>query len=163
MYSKIVVLGYNNTIWGFLVTRLILSISRHSGVNFVHLARLSFLPKLPCSHHDHFCCSQFQPFPHVLCFVCLDKVSNMRLVTRKPVFGVCDHARLKPACSATETSQGPDILAKAIRGIILSRQWTTNVLISLRGCARKLICAFVVRICKKSRFCHDGAHIMVWF
>ena len=28
----------------------------------------------------------------------------MRLVTRKPVFGVCDHVRLKPASSATETS-----------------------------------------------------------
>ena len=27
----------------------------------------------------------------------------MRLVARKPVFGVCDQGRLKPACSATET------------------------------------------------------------
>ena len=29
---------------------------------------------------------------------------HMSLVTRKPVFGVCDQVRLKPACSATETS-----------------------------------------------------------
>ena len=29
---------------------------------------------------------------------------NMSLFTRKPVFGVCDHVRLKPACSADETS-----------------------------------------------------------
>ena len=28
----------------------------------------------------------------------------MSLVTRKPVFGVCDQVRLKPACSADETS-----------------------------------------------------------
>ena len=28
----------------------------------------------------------------------------MSLVTRKPVFGVCDQGRLKPACSGTETS-----------------------------------------------------------
>ena len=28
----------------------------------------------------------------------------MSLVTRKPVFGVSDKGRLKPACSATETS-----------------------------------------------------------
>ena len=28
----------------------------------------------------------------------------MSLVTRKPVFGVCDQGRLKPACTATETN-----------------------------------------------------------
>ena len=31
-------------------------------------------------------------------------------VTRKPVFGVCNQVRLKPACSATGTSQGLEIL-----------------------------------------------------
>ena len=30
--------------------------------------------------------------------------SLMRLVTRKPVFGVCNQSKLKPACSASETS-----------------------------------------------------------
>ena len=29
--------------------------------------------------------------------------NNMSLVTRKPVFGVSDQLKLKPACSATET------------------------------------------------------------
>ena len=41
---------------------------------------------------------------------------------RKPVFGDSDQLRLKPACSADETSQGLEILAIASRGIILSRQ-----------------------------------------
>ena len=31
-------------------------------------------------------------------------INNMSLVTRKPVFGVCDQVRLKPACSASEAS-----------------------------------------------------------
>ena len=43
-------------------------------------------------------------------------------VTRKPVFRVFDQLRLKPACSATETSLGLEISAIASRGIILSRQ-----------------------------------------
>ena len=54
----------------------------------------------------------------------------MTLVTRKPVFGVCDQIRLKPACSAIETSKGLES-----RGIILSRRQTTKALIRLRGCA----------------------------
>ena len=33
-----------------------------------------------------------------------DSDYNLSLVTRKPVFGVCDKVRLKPACSATVTS-----------------------------------------------------------
>ena len=55
-------------------------------------------------------------------------------VTRKPVFGVCDQLRLKPACSADETGLGLEILAIASRGIILLRQQTTKVLIRLRLC-----------------------------
>ena len=35
----------------------------------------------------------------------------MSHVMRKPVFGVCDQLRLKPACSADETSLGLEILA----------------------------------------------------
>ena len=31
-------------------------------------------------------------------------LDEMSLVTRKPVFGVCDQVRLKPACSATEAT-----------------------------------------------------------
>ena len=30
--------------------------------------------------------------------------SKLSLITRKPVFGVCDQGRLKPACAATEVS-----------------------------------------------------------
>ena len=30
--------------------------------------------------------------------------NDFSFVTRKPVFGVCDHVRLKPACATTETS-----------------------------------------------------------
>ena len=35
---------------------------------------------------------------------CIKIWIHLSLVTRKPVFGVCDQLRLKPACSATETS-----------------------------------------------------------
>ena len=58
--------------------------------------------------------------------------SSMNLVTRKPVFGVCDHVRLKPACAATETSKRLEISAIASRGTILSRQRTTKALFRLR-------------------------------
>ena len=59
----------------------------------------------------------------------------MSLVTRNPVFGVCDQGRLKPACAATEARQRFEISDIETRGIILSRQWTTKALIRLRGCA----------------------------
>ena len=68
-----------------------------------------------CKHYI-----QFQ-FRYHVCFKA-GCVNDMSLVTRKPVFGVCDQARLKPACSATEASLGPKILDLASTGIILSRQ-----------------------------------------
>ena len=37
----------------------------------------------------------------------------LSLVTRKPVFGVCDQLRLKPACSTDETSYGLEVSAIA--------------------------------------------------
>ena len=40
-----------------------------------------------------------------------DKELHMSLVTRKPVFGVRDQLRLKPACWAGETSKGIEISA----------------------------------------------------
>ena len=46
--------------------------------------------------------------------------TNMSLVTRKPVFGVCDQGRLKPACAATEARQTLEISDIETRGIILS-------------------------------------------
>ena len=67
-----------------------------------------------------------QPTLHVFFFseTALDKKSRdllysqyyMSHVMRKPVFGVCDQVRLKPACAAI-------------------KQWITKVLIRLRGCA----------------------------
>ena len=72
----------------------------------------------------------------------------MSLVMRKPVSGVCDQVRLKPACSDTETSQSFEILDTETRGIILSQQQIKKVLIRLR----RLICTFVVSIRHKQVF-----------
>ena len=58
-------------------------------------------------------------------------------VTRKPVFTGLDQVavRLKLTCSATEASWSLESLHLASIGIILSRRWTTKVLIRLKGCA----------------------------
>ena len=82
----------------------------------------------------------------------------MSLVTKKPVFGVCDQLRFKPACSATETSQGLEILDIASIDIVLSKQQTTKALIRLCGCAgwsAPLLFAY-----SKNRFSHDVAHMI---
>ena len=89
----------------------------------------------------------------------------MSLVMRKPVFGVFDQVRPKPDCSSTETNWSLEILDIEIRGIILSRKWTIETLIRLRGCAgwsAHLLFAYGI-----NRFSHDMAHIisvylMVW-
>ena len=57
----------------------------------------------------------------------------MSLVTRKPIFVVCDQVRHKPACAAKEARLRLVILDIETRGIILSRQRKTKALISLRG------------------------------
>ena len=69
-------------------------------------------------------------------------VSHMSLVTRKPVFGACDQSRLKLACSASEASQRLEILDVAIKGIILSKQRTTKLLIRLRDWSAPLLFAY---------------------
>ena len=46
-----------------------------------------------------------------------------------------DQVRLKPACSATGTSQGLAIMDIASIDIMLCKQGTTKALIRLRGCA----------------------------
>ena len=43
------------------------------------------------------------------CWFCHLAAHNVTHVTTKPVLGVCDQFRLKPACSATETSFGLEI------------------------------------------------------
>ena len=50
------------------------------------------------------------------------KYVRMSHITRKPIFRVCDQVRLKPACSATETSLRYENLDLASIHIILSRQ-----------------------------------------
>ena len=87
-----------------------------------------------------------------------DACLYMSLITRKPVFGVCDHDSLKPACSAIETSYGLEILVIASWCIVLSRQRTTKALIRQRGCAgwsAPLLLAYGI-----NRFSHDAAHII---
>ena len=82
----------------------------------------------------------------------------MSLVTRKPVFGVFDQVRHKPACSATETSQSLEIANVETRDIILSSQRTTKALIRLRGCtgwSAPLLFAYGI-----SRFSHDVAQFL---
>ena len=76
---------------------------------------------------------------------------HLSLVTRKPVFGVCDKGRLKPACTATENSWSLEISAIASIGITLSRQRTIKALIRLRGSA-PLLFAY-----GKNRFSHNVA------
>ena len=94
---------------------------------------------------------------------------SMSLVTRKLVFEVSDLVRHKPACTATEASKRLESSDKTTRGIILSRQRTTKVLIRLRGCAgwsAPLLFAYVL-----NRFSHDVTPIktnlvysyLVWF
>ena len=65
-------------------------------------------------------------------------------------FEVCNQVRLKPACSATETSLILEILAIASIGIMLhlSRQRIAKALFRL--C--RLICTFVVCIWDKQVF-----------
>ena len=80
----------------------------------------------------------------------------MSLVTRKPVFGVCDQVRLKLDYSADETSYGLEISAIASSCILLSTQRTTKALIRLRGCAGRS--ASLLFAYGKGRFCNDVGH-----
>ena len=111
---------------------VVCSLTRH----FCQIWTLSFLRIVKCNHYLH----------------------KWSLVTRKPVFGVCAQLRLKPACSADETSYGLEISAIASRGIILSRQRTTKVLIRLRGCAGWPVALLFAY--NKSRFSHDAAQLI---
>ena len=74
-------------------------------------------------------------FARGLLRVVILSLKKLNLVTRKPVFGFSDQVRLKPVCSATETSYRLEILDIATGCIILSKQRTTKALISMRGCA----------------------------
>ena len=79
---------------------------------------------------------------------------HMSHVTRKPVFGVSDQVRLKPAAQLQKLARVLDV---ASRGITLYRQWTMKALIRLRGCAGWS--APLLFACGINRFSHDMAHI----
>ena len=70
----------------------------------------------------------FSIYCSVLILLSKKTATSFSLVTRKPVFGVCDLVRLKPACSATETNWSLEVLDLASTGI-LSKERTINVLI----------------------------------
>ena len=76
----------------------------------------------------------------------------------KPVFGLCDQVRHKPAWSVIETSYSLDILDVARIHIILSRQRTTKALIRLCGCAGWS--APLLFTYDRNRFSHDVAQII---
>ena len=84
---------------------------------------------------------------------------KMSHITRKPVFRICNQVRLKPVCAVTETRKRLEISDTETRDIILSRQWTTKVLIKLR----RLICVFVVRIWHQQVFSWRGSNSPISF
>ena len=68
--------------------------------------------------------------------LCKKKISwtswnHLGLVATKPVFGVSDKARLKPACPATETSKKITILLIASLDVIVFKKRIIKALISL--------------------------------
>ena len=73
----------------------------------------------------------------------------MGLVARKPVFGVSDKVRFKPACSATETSQKVEISLVASLDLALSKTRANN-----KGADQtaRMVCACVVRKPPKTGF-----------
>ena len=72
--------------------------------------------------------------------------NHMGLVARKPVFGVSNKMRLKPASSATETRFRNENLLVASLDMIVSNKRITKALM------RRLVCAFVVRKPLKTGF-----------
>ena len=104
---------------------------------------------------------------HVL-FVVPEYCDHISLVTRKPVFGVFDQVRLKPACAATEASKRLEI---SDIDITISRQRITKGSDQTARMSR-LICSFVVSIWHKQVFSWRGSlfpmHVlcaccMFWF
>ena len=76
----------------------------------------------------------------------------MSLVTRKPVFGVCDQVRHKPLCEATEARWRLEISDIETRGIIPSKQ-RTKALIRLLTSSQ--VFSWLLR---HNRLSHDVAH-----
>ena len=72
------------------------------------------------------------------------------------LFGVSDKARLKPVSSAIETSQKIELSPVASLDMILLKQQTTKVLISLSGCQTglRLCCSHNLKTCFLARRVH---------
>ena len=86
------------------------------------------------------------------------KFFNLMLDARKPVFGVCDHIRLNPDCSATETSLDIKILHAVAPFVVVSSSERTKALIRLRGCAGWSTLLFA---CNKIRVSGDEVHLVI--
>ena len=86
-------------------------------------------------------------------------IHYMSLNATKPVFGVSDKARLKPACSATENSYKLEISPVASLDMILFKKRIIKALISLRKCAARLVCDFVVCKPRRQVFSQRGQYI----
>ena len=80
---------------------------------------------------------------------------SMAFVARKPVFTVSDLVRLRPACPATETFYGFEILREASFDIIhaLCEERATKALIRLRE--RAGWSAHLLFACNKVRYSRD--------
>ena len=66
-------------------------------------------------------------------------ILSMCYISTKPVFWVSDQVRLKPACSATETTYNVKGLHIESVAIILSRYRITKALTRLRGYVRNCV------------------------
>ena len=137
-----------------------------STLKFITFVKISFITAVYGTLEGECDCTVWSVLISAVC--CLDSIIITIAVEytctyeprhKKPLFGVCDQVRLKPACSATETSQGVEILDIASIDIILSKQQTTRVLFRLRRCAgwsAPLLFAY-----GKNRFPHDVAHTVM--
>ena len=85
----------------------------------------------------------------------------LRLVVRKPVFGVSDQVRHKPVCTVTEDGQSIEISYLGSREIVLYIYVAKlKALISFAVTA-KLISAFVFTLCKKPVFSQPGSYFFL--
>ena len=90
--------------------------------------KLSLVPNIYYGR-EQWDCAYDSPEP--VLFACVSWATSRENVS----LGIFDQVTFKPACSATEASYNLETLDIASIHIILSKQWTTKVLIRLRGCA----------------------------
>ena len=94
--------------------------------------------------------------------ITLIPIYNRSRVTRKPVFGVFNQVRLKPACAATCLKFRKWKLEE-LYYLGSEQQWHWSDCTDAQTDLRLLsVCAFVVRIWH-NKFSHDVAHIIKFF